>query len=90
MEKKTTVAKENHNRENQHFSETWFRDGARLRAPTKIPCSIVGKKQKDGRDEVSRILKRKKIVFWIKYWTIGVGVWLALSYLVMVFILSSP
>jgi len=92
MEKKAE-AKENHSRENQHFTETWFRDGARLGLPTKLPCSIVGKKQKDGRDEISRLLKRKKIVFWAKYWTIGIGVSIALSYLVarsVDFILPSP
>jgi len=51
MEKKTNVAKENHNREDQHFSENWYRDGARLGFSTKLPHSIV-EKNKDAREQI--------------------------------------
>ena len=81
MEKKTNMAKENHNRENNHFSESWYRDGAGLGFSTKLPRSIVDKKQKDGRNEISRILRRKKIIFWLKFWHIGIAVSVGVSYL---------
>tara|TARA_Y100000310_G_C20596178_1_gene770627 strand:- start:321 stop:602 length:282 start_codon:yes stop_codon:yes gene_type:complete len=81
MEKKTNMAKENNNREDNHFSESWYRDGARLGFSTKLPHSIVDKKQKDGRDEVSRLLRKQKVIFWLKFWHIGIAVSVALSYL---------
>jgi hypothetical protein len=93
MEKKTRVAKENHNREDNHFSESWYRDGARLGFSTKLPHSIVDQMQEEGRNEVSRILKRKKILFWVKFWAIGITVSVALSYSfarLVGFILPSP
>jgi len=51
MEKKATVVKENHNREDQHFTDDWYRDGARLGHSIKIPHSIVDK-NKDAREQI--------------------------------------
>jgi len=79
MEKKTTVVKENHNRENQHFSETWFREGARLGLPTKLPHSIVDKSQ-DAREEVSKILRKRKIIAHAKFWILSIGTVTAFFY----------
>ena len=57
MEKKTNVAKENHNREDQHFSETWYRDGGRI--PPKVsPIRIMGDMQKDAREEIYKEYKK--------------------------------
>jgi len=73
MEKKTNVAKKNNHREDQHFSEDWYREGARLGLPTKLPHSVVGKAQ-DSRDHIYQEYKKLQR----KNRLIGVG-WLAAS-----------
>lgn len=59
MEKKTDMAKENNNREDKHFSETWFRDGARLGNPTKLPHSVVGKSQ-ESREHIYKEYQKQR------------------------------
>jgi len=88
MEKKTTVAKENHSRENQHFSETWYRDGGKL--PPKVrPIRVVGNMQKDARKEIYKEYKKLQRKKWLK----GLG-WLAVyvvsCYFVIELVLAIP
>jgi len=79
MEKKTNVAKENHNRENQHFSETWYKDGGRI--PPKVnPIRVVGNMQQEARDEISRLLRREKIIAHTKFWILSIGTVTAFLY----------
>tara|TARA_Y100000310_G_scaffold271177_1_gene285553 strand:- start:26 stop:277 length:252 start_codon:yes stop_codon:yes gene_type:complete len=43
--------KENHSREDKHFSDNWYREGARLEHSAKLPHSIVDK-NKDAREQI--------------------------------------
>ena len=76
---KNTKAKKNNYREDQHFSETWFREGARLGLPTKLPHSIVDKSQ-DAREEVSRLLRKRKIIAHVRFWALSIGTVTAFFY----------
>ena len=79
MEKKTNVAKENHNREDQHFSESWYKDGGRI-PPKLSPIRIVGSMQQEARDEMSRLLRKRKIIAHVKFWTLSIGTVTAFLY----------
>ncbi|MAH48926.1 hypothetical protein CMI37_24070 [Candidatus Pacearchaeota archaeon] len=65
MEKKTEV-KENHNREDQHYTETWYRDQLKLGHTCRLPHSFNSPKYKDARElvykEFARSQRNKKIL----------------------------
>ena len=65
MEKKTNVAKENHNREDQHFSESWYKDGGRI-PPKLSPIRIVGSMQQDAREEIYKEYKKSERKKWLR------------------------
>ena len=78
-EKDNKKAKEKNNyRENQHFSEFWYRDGGRI--PPKLPRSIVGNMQQEARDEISRLLRQRKIIAHTKFWILSIGTVTAFLY----------
>tara|TARA_Y100000310_G_scaffold146652_1_gene145973 strand:- start:297 stop:566 length:270 start_codon:yes stop_codon:yes gene_type:complete len=83
-EKGNKKAKENNNREDNHFSDKWYRDGARLGYSAKLPHSIVDK-NKDAREQIYKEFEKmqnaKKTRAMLAITIVSIGV----IYLVLLF-----
>ena len=72
----------NTNREDKHFTETWYRDQLKAGIPCNIPHSFRGKENQEARELVYQEWKRAQRAKVIKAIAMSVVIGTAIAYVV--------